>query len=101
MCTLPEPAKSITPIEREKRTFGSLVSQLMRKGDSQPCGQHLHRAQIGMPQHARKLFLVSCYEEACCVDLLAVRCECINSRAVWVGRSVRTSLDQTQCTTMG
>ena len=37
MCTLPEPAKSMTPMVREKYTAGLLVPQVTLKGDSQPC----------------------------------------------------------------
>jgi hypothetical protein len=39
MCTLPEPAKSTTPMERESSTSESPVAQSTRKGDSQPCTQ--------------------------------------------------------------
>ena len=41
MWTLPEPAKSMTPIERGSSTSGCCVSQVTRKGDSQPCAQHM------------------------------------------------------------
>ncbi len=37
MCTLPEPAKSMTPMVREKKTFGLSVPQATLKGESQPC----------------------------------------------------------------
>ena len=40
MCTLPEPAKSTTPMERENSTAGCCVPQVTRKGDSQPCAAH-------------------------------------------------------------
>ena len=37
MCTLPEPAKSMRPMLREKKTLGLLVPHANLNGDSQPC----------------------------------------------------------------